>query len=160
MVISSLKDFAVLYNSTEWDAITLQALERFRVNFESLTYHHLIRETSFILFPDSALLLEIWSWISPTWKTLEKFENFEIFQCSSTACAHNSFLFTRYLEQFSQIGEETCVELFDALGNKQQCCFVTTSEIWKVYIAPLLLCMNDGLIYDDGKTVSCVGLIF
>ena len=71
----------------------------------------------------------------------------------SSWCSRNSSLFSSYLEQFSQIGSETCFDLVDSAGYNQICCFAPTSEIWKIYIAPLLLCLNEGFLYENGNQV-------
>ena len=78
-----VQDFFEIYNSTKWDDETLEVLKRFQSELIELRIGQVLREITLTFTKNAEWLIEAWSWITPTLETLEEFEDFAIFNCTS-----------------------------------------------------------------------------
>ena len=78
-----VQDFFEIYNSTQWDDETLEVLKRFQFELIELRIGQVLREITLTFTKNAEWLIEAWSWITPTLETLEEFEDFAIFNCTS-----------------------------------------------------------------------------
>ena len=78
-----VQDFFEIYNSSKWDDVTLEVLKRFQFDLTELRIGRVIREITLTFTENAEWMIEAWSWVTPTLETLEEFEDFAIFNCTS-----------------------------------------------------------------------------
>ena len=78
-----VQDFFEIYNSSKWDDVTLEVLKRFQFELMELRTGQVLREITLTFTENAEWMIEAWSWITPTLETLEQFEDFAIFNCTS-----------------------------------------------------------------------------
>ena len=78
-----VQDFFEIYNSSKWDDVTIEVLKRFQFELMELRTGRVLREITLTFTENADWMIEAWSWITPTLETLEEFEDFAIFNCTS-----------------------------------------------------------------------------